>query len=71
LTRALWETADIVRPKYTLDVIKRCPEDNRVLECAVEGECSLIATGDRRDLLSLEHYRHIEIIKARDFLSRI
>jgi putative PIN family toxin of toxin-antitoxin system len=71
LTRALWETADIIRPKHTLDVIKRCPADNRVLECAVEGECSLIVTGDRRDLLSLESYRHIKIIKARDFLSRI
>jgi len=71
LTRALWETVDIVRPKHTLNVIQRCPADNRVLECAVEGECSLIVTGDRRDLLSLEHYRHIKIIKARDFLTHI
>jgi uncharacterized protein len=71
LTRALWETVDIVRPQYTLEIIKRCPADNRVLECAVEGECSWIVTGDRRDLLSIKNYRHIEIIKAREFLSRI
>jgi putative PIN family toxin of toxin-antitoxin system len=69
--RPLLEVADIIKPQHTLNIIKRCPADNRVLECAVEGECTLIVTGDRRDLLSLESYRHIKIIKARDFLSRI
>ena len=71
LTKSIWEAADIITPVQELDVIKRCPADNRVLECAAEGRCSLIVTGDRRDLLSLERYRNIEIIKARDFLNRI
>ena len=71
LMQPLLETADIVKPHHILNVIKRCPADNRVLECAVEGECSLIVTGDRRDLLSIERYGHIEIIKARDFLIRL
>ena len=71
LTRALWEVADIIDPIHTLDFIKRNPPDNRVLECAAEGRCSLIVTGDRRDLLSLGRYRNIDIIKAREFLNRI
>jgi hypothetical protein len=71
MTRALWEAADIIDPIHTLEVIKRNPPDNRVLECAAEGRCSLIITGDRRDLLSLGHFRGIEIIKAREFLNRI
>jgi uncharacterized protein len=71
LTGPLWDAANIFTPLQPLDVIKRCPADNRVLECAVEGQCSLIVTGDRRDLLSIQRYRHIEIIKAREFLGRI
>jgi putative PIN family toxin of toxin-antitoxin system len=71
LMRPLLEVADIVQPNLVIDVIKRCPADNRVLECAVEGECSFIITGDRRDLLSIKNYQNIEIIKARDFLSKI
>jgi putative PIN family toxin of toxin-antitoxin system len=71
MTRPLFEVADIIIPAYPLDVIKRCPADNRVLECSVEGECSLIVTGDRRDLLTLKRYKHIEIINAREFLNRI
>lgn len=71
LTGVLWETAEIIEPVHRLEVIQRNPPDNRVLECAVEGRCSMIVTGDRRDLLSMQSYRHIEIIKAREFLSRI
>ena len=36
----------IVYPKETINVIKD-EDDNRVLEAAVEGECSHIVTGDR------------------------
>jgi putative PIN family toxin of toxin-antitoxin system len=71
LTGPLWEAAEIIQPVHALEVIKRNPADNRVLECAVEGLCSLIVTGDRRDLLSLGHYRNIEIIKARELLGRL
>jgi putative PIN family toxin of toxin-antitoxin system len=71
LTQALWEVAEIIDPIHALEVIKRNPADNRVLECAAEGQCSLIVTGDRRDLLSLGRYRGIGIIKAREFLNRI
>ena len=71
LTKPLFEMAEIIIPEEKVSVISRCPADNRVLECAVEGYCSYIVSGDRHDLLSLIRYRDIEIIKARDFLERI
>jgi uncharacterized protein len=71
LTYPLFKRAKIINPQISVNVINRCPADNRVLECAVEGNCSFIVSGDRRDLLSLKRYRGIEIIKAREFLSRI
>jgi putative PIN family toxin of toxin-antitoxin system len=71
LISPIFEVAEIVIPVNTIQVIERCPADNRVLECAVEGKCSVIVSGDRRDLLSLKHYLHIEIITPRQFLDRI
>ncbi|MGK5082537.1 putative toxin-antitoxin system toxin component, PIN family [Bdellovibrionota bacterium FG-1] len=71
LISPIFGVAEIVIPIHTLDVIERCPADNRVLECAVEGKCSAIVSGDRRDLLSLKTYRHVEIITARQFLDRV
>jgi predicted nucleic acid-binding protein len=71
LTAPVFEVAEIVIPVTTLHVIERCPADNRVLECAIEGKCSAIVSGDRRDLLSLKHYRHVEIITPRQFLERV
>jgi|SRR3989338_1074222 len=71
LTAPIFGIAEIIVPVKTLSVIERCPADNRVLECAVEGKCSVIVSGDRRDLLSLKNYRHVEIVTARQFLSCI
>ncbi len=68
LTAPVFGVTEIVVPVDTLEVIERCPADNRILECAVEGKCSLIVSGDRRDLLSLKSYRQIEIVTARQFL---
>src|SRR3989454_7024778 len=46
----LREIAEIVEPETRLSVIAADPEDNRVLECAVEGGADVIVSGDR-DLL--------------------
>ena len=67
----LFFISEIIVPIHTIDVIKKCPADNRVLECAAEGDCSMIVSGDRRDLLSLKSYRHIKIITARQFLDLV
>lgn len=71
LTAPLLDIAEIVVPEKTINVITRCPADNRVLECAMEGRCSVIVSGDRRDLLSLKRYQQVEIVTARQFFDRL
>ncbi len=71
LTTPLFGIAEIVVPEKTINTITRCPADNRVLECAMEGQCSVIVSGDRRDLLSLKRYQHVEMVTARQFLDRL
>ncbi len=48
LTQPIFAISEVVVPLETIDAIPRCPGDNRVLECAVEGNCDLIVTGDRQ-----------------------
>jgi len=50
-----------------LDAVPRDPEDNMVLECAIEGKAQYIVTGDK-DLLVLKAFRDIRIVRATDFL---
>jgi len=71
LTRPFFELADLVIPIETIDVIMRCPADNRVLECAVTGNCFAIVSGDRKDLVSLKNFRGISIMTPRDFYDSI
>ncbi|MFZ4404777.1 MAG: putative toxin-antitoxin system toxin component, PIN family [Pseudobdellovibrionaceae bacterium] len=71
LTLPIFSVAEIVIPQQSINIIPRCPADNHVLECAVEGKSNFIVTGDRRDLLVLEQFKGIGIITARKFLNQM
>lgn len=64
------DAAEIVEPCFA---ITECadPDDNRILEAAVEGRADCIVTGDRRHLLRMKAFRGIEIITVNDFLARL
>ncbi len=61
------ETTTLVIPNQTLSVIKKDENDNRVLECAVEGEAHYILSGDKRHLLPLKEYQGIKILSKLSF----
>jgi putative PIN family toxin of toxin-antitoxin system len=50
-----------------LDAVPRDPDDNMVLECAIDGKAHYIVTGDK-DLLVLKTFRDVRIVRASDFL---
>lgn len=61
--------ATLIEPAKKINIIKDDPDDNRVLECAVTARADLIISGDKH-LLKLQTYSGIDIMSARDFLSR-
>ena len=71
LTTPVFDIVEVVVPSTHIFQIKRCPGDNRVLECALDGDCDHIVTGDHRDLLSLKSFHGISILTARQFLEII
>ena len=58
----------VIRIPKVLMAVPRDPEDNMVLECAIEGEAQYIVSGDKH-LLELKEFRGIRIIRAGDFLN--
>jgi putative PIN family toxin of toxin-antitoxin system len=62
LTTGKW-----VEPKQTLDVVKEDPDDNRIVECAVEAGSQSIITHDK-DLLRMGSYEGIKMMKVAEFL---
>lgn len=58
----------LVHPNQKLNIIKEDPKDNIFLECAVEGECKFIVSGDHH-LLQLGEYESIRIITAEEFIN--
>lgn len=50
------EASELVVPVTTLHIVVEKPSDNRVLECAVEGNVDYIVTGDRKHLLPMGQF---------------
>lgn len=47
----------------------RDPDDDKFIDCAIEGKCVYIVNGDK-DLLSIEKFRDVEIVTVSEFFSR-
>jgi hypothetical protein len=60
--------ATLITPVRSLPVIKEDEPDNRVLECAVEGQADYIVSGDEHHLQPLREYEGIAILSPRQFL---
>ena len=58
----------LIQPKNKVSVIEENDDDNRILECGVEGRAQYLISGDRRHLLPLKEYRGIKILSPAEFL---
>jgi putative PIN family toxin of toxin-antitoxin system len=66
----LMNICDFVEPKKKLELIKDDPDDNIVLECALEGNVDYIISGDEH-LLKLKKFENIKIVSSDNFLKII
>lgn len=58
----------VVAPEGKINLIYKHPKDNIILECALEAEADYIVSGDKKHLLSLEKFKGIPVITAKQFL---
>ena len=59
---------EILDPVSKISVC-RDPDDDKFLECAIDGKAVFIVSGDK-DLLTIGSYNDVEIITAADFCNR-
>lgn len=57
-----------VRIRRRLSVVKRDPDDDKFLECAVSGRAKYLVTGDS-ELKALHSYRKVRILNVAEFLT--
>ena len=60
----------IVRPSISINQILEDPQDNRILECAVEGDADYIISGDTH-LLNLKQHEAIRILSPNQFVENL
>jgi putative PIN family toxin of toxin-antitoxin system len=59
--------ATVVEIKNELHVVLNDPDDDMVVECAIEGKAAYIVSGDRH-LLELKEYEGIVVVRTNEFL---
>lgn len=70
LVQAIRDLATVVFPTRRLTVVQDDPDDNAILECAVESKSDYIVSGAAH-LLSIGQFEGIVIVSARDFLDKL
>lgn|SRR3989344_8767441 len=68
-TELLLSHSHLVKTKTEINVA-RDKDDNKIIECAIDGKADYIVTGDP-DLLVLKKYKNIKIATAREFLEEL
>lgn len=57
--------AKLIGPKQKVEIIKDDPDDNKVIECAIESSSDYIITYDQH-LLNIKEYKGIKIVKPEE-----
>ena len=65
--RSLFMNASKVKPTQKVFTVKEDPEDNKFLECALEGKADYLITSDKH-LLELGEFTQTKICKPTQFL---
>lgn len=64
------ESSEIVLPVHSLNVVVDDPDDNKFIECAVEGHAAYLVSRDN-DLLRIGRYDKVQIVDDSEFLESL
>jgi len=63
------ENFSMVEPAHKVSIVKEDPDDNKIIEAAIEAKADCIVTGDKH-LLKIAIYSGIEIVKPHNLLKK-
>lgn len=63
----LASVSDIIIVKSDVRIIQNDPEDDKFIQCAIDGKADYIISGDNH-LLELKSFQQIKILSPKDFL---
>lgn len=66
----IYEICKLIKPESKFDAVKDDSEDNKILECAFDGDADFIVSGDSH-LLNLKDFKGIPIVKTKRVLELI
>lgn len=60
-----------VEPAFSINIIKACPADNKILACALAAKADYLISGDKKHILLLKKIKNIPILSPEQFLKLV
>lgn len=70
IVKKIMTFVNIIEKKSKVNAVKDDPDDNKILECAVDSNSQYIITYDQH-LLKLKEFQGIKIVKPEEFLRKL
>jgi len=61
--------SEIIEIRIKVSNVCSDPDDDKFIECAINGDCKFIISGDKH-ILSVSGYNEIHVLKPRDFVDK-
>lgn len=61
----------LIEPKMSINLIKSCPDDNKILACALAAKADYLVSGDKKHILLLKKIKNISIVSPDQLLKLI
>jgi uncharacterized protein len=68
IVKGLATFGELVTPKHHLQAVEANPDDDKFIECAVEGKADYLVSGNTKHLNVMQEYQGIPILQAAEFV---
>lgn len=68
ITEGFATFGELVAPKQRLRVVEADPDDDMLIECAVEGKADYLVSGNKKHLTEMKEYQGIQILTPAQFV---
>jgi len=69
MSSTIIRSSEVIESKTKTTLITEDPDDNKLLECAIDGRAKYIITGDKH-LLKIRKYKNIRVVNPNSFLRK-
>jgi putative PIN family toxin of toxin-antitoxin system len=71
IEEGLKKSFSLLEPPFSINIVKNCQADNKILACALAAKADYLISGDKKHILLLRKIKNIPILSPEEFLKLV